>query len=461
MEYWRAIKKNYAVIILAIFLLSCVAFPGNAELIDHDTNYDLIIVTSSCYCSSVEPLIEHKGNTCGIASILITLDDIYSEKYFEMQGRDDPEKIKYFIKEAKENWNITYVLLVGNFRKIPVRYCYNNDNYHSMEPRFISDLYYADIYDENGNFSSWDTDGNGIYGEWDGWESQDKNINLTPEICLGRLACRNRVEVKIAVDKIINYERTTYGSDWFKNMVVAGGDTYSEAREYYGDQYDEYEGEVNTQKAIDIMTNFTPIRLWASTGNLTTVALIKAINDGCGFLYLSGHGNPSVWVTHPPNSTAKVGNLPTLFMPFLINRNKLPICIVGGCHNSEFDVKPLNIIKDPISYSTWIPECWSWKMASKPFGGAIATIGCTGLGWQGIEYGGGGANWLNIQFFREYANGTDILGKIWKNTLTSYLEHFPIDWETPAGETSSLDAKTVQEWVLLGDPSLKIGGYAI
>ena len=97
-------------------------------------------------------------------------------------------------------------------------------------------------------------------------------------------------------------------------------------------------------------------------------------------------------------------------------------------------------------------------MVREPFGGTIATIGCTGLGWQGVEYGGGGCDWLETQFFREYKTGTETIGQIWKNTLTKYLGNFTIDWETPAGGISSLDAKTVQEWILLGDPSLVIGG---
>ncbi|HMA83744.1 MAG TPA: hypothetical protein VKP59_05900, partial [Candidatus Thermoplasmatota archaeon] len=76
----------------------------------------------------------------------------------------------------------------------------------------------------------------------------------------------------------------------------------------------------------------------------------------------------------------------------------------------------------------------------------------------GIEFGGGGSDWLELEFFKEYANGTTILGDIWKNVITKYVEEFPIDWNTPSAEKSSLDAKTVQEWALIGDPTLEIGG---
>ena len=57
------------------------------------------------------------------------------------------------------------------------------------------------IYDENDNFSSWDIDNNEIYSEWYGEEAKDKNIDLYPDVCLGRLACNNKFEVKKIVKK--------------------------------------------------------------------------------------------------------------------------------------------------------------------------------------------------------------------------------------------------------------------
>jgi hypothetical protein len=45
------------------------------------------------------------------------------------------------------------------------------------------------------------------------------------------------------------------------------------------------------------------------------------------------------------------------------------------------------------------------------------------------------------------------------NTISDYLDHFPINWSQCATNDSADDAKTVQQTVLFGDPSLKIGGY--
>ncbi len=416
-------------------------------------SYDMIIIAPSSYSSSLEPFIEHKNNR-EILSKFVSINDVYGGAFFEVQGRDDQETVKYFIKDAIENWGITYVLFVGSFKQIPIRYCYNNDNYSANpEIKFISELYYADIYDENGSFSTWDSDGDGLYGEWTGDVAEDKPIDLTPDVCLGRLACYNVDEVETVVSKIINYEKQPADPTWFKRMVVVGGDTY--------ENFEGYEGEINNQRAIDEMDgSFTPIKLWASNGKLKEKGwnIIREINKGCGFWYLSGHGNTNIWITYAytPAKTG-VGRLTSINFLFLNNKQKLPVCLVGGCHNSEFAL-PTSIPIKSWNPFTWLKECWSWQLVSRPNGGSIATIGATGLSWYGVEFGGGGTDWLNVNFFKQYSNDTLILGQIWKNALTSYLDKFPIDWETECGGISSIDAKTVQEWTLLGDPSLTIGG---
>lgn len=424
--------------------------PRNTIKTISNENYDMVVIAPSCYSSVLQPFIEHKNNR-EIITKFVSINDIYNGTYFEVQGRDNQEKIKYFIKDAIENWGITYVLFVGNYKQVPVRYCYNNDNFSGLQEKFfISELYYADIYNDTGDFSNWDSDGDGIYGEWYSDVAEDRPINLTPDICLGRLACSNKNEVKTVVKKIINYEKQPVDISWFKRMVVVGGDTYQ--------QFEGYEGEIINQRAIDVMEGFTPIKLWVSNGKLTKKgwSIVREINKGCGFWYLSGHGSNRLWLTHASDKSI-VGLFYSLNMLFLFNKNKLPICLVEGCLNSNFTSEPFCFLK-AWDFITWSKECWSWQLVSKSNGGSIATIGCTGLCWYGVEYGGGGADWLNLQFFKEYKNGTVILGKIWKNALTRYIENFPIDWETPFGGVSSIDAKTVQEWTLLGNPSLTIWG---
>ena len=82
---------------------------------------DLLIITPSYFVKALEPLKKHK-NKVGVRTDIVTLDYIYKEIWY---GRDNPEKIKYFIFNAYKDAGIKYVLLVGNFRKMPIRYVHN------------------------------------------------------------------------------------------------------------------------------------------------------------------------------------------------------------------------------------------------------------------------------------------------------------------------------------------------
>jgi len=425
--------------------------------------YDMVIITPELFSEQAQPLVEHK-NTIGITTFLKTCEEIYQE----YNGRDNAEKIKYFIKDAIETKGISYVLLIGGrnggiFEEkwyLPVRYANVDDD---AETSYISDLYYADIYNETGDFATWDTNGNGILAEWKNFKKDE--LGLIPDVYLGRLPCRTNREVSNMVNKIIAYE-TSDKSSWFSNMVVVGGDSAP------GDEYNE--GEEENKQALLYMDDFTSTRCWTSDETFTgTDDVMNAINPGCGFLFFDGHANPASWSTHPPGDKKTWINGLTVFdMPKLENGNKHPICVVGGCHIAQFNVSLTNLIRDIIHYGPmgyffnaplkfyhmeWVPRCWSWQLASMKEGGSIATLGYTGLDWfavgddnnDGIPdctqfYSG----FMNTHFFKNYGqNNITILGQTHTQTLIDYITvHPPMNFV--------LDCKTVEEFTLLGDPSL-------
>lgn len=436
--------------------------------------YSLVIIAPKTFSESLQPLVNHKISK-GITTKLVTRNEICNSVYFPAEGRDCAEEMKYFIKNAYDEWGTDYVLLVGGRYGgilnekwyVPVRYT-NLDDGENWEGGYLSDLYFADLYDVYGNFSTWDSNGNGIFAEWN---SQGKDIlDMYPEVYIGRLACTNIDEVETLVTKITTYENTTAGSEWFNKMVVVGGDSAPNATDPW------YEGEEENKLALDYMAGFDGIRLWTSNGNFTkTQDVIDRINAGCGFLFFDGHGNPMSWSTHPPhNESMWITGLQVKDMPKLTNAEKLPVTVCGGCHNGQFNTSLLNILKGVIQeglkyfqwkfyLGEWTPECWAWKLMSVKNGGSIATMAYSGLDWFATEdwnndtipdctqfYSG----YANTQFFKNYGvNNTTILGQAHTQTLIDYLNAYPPMLE-------KLDAKTVQEFVLLGDPSLQIGGYS-
>ncbi|RLF52416.1 MAG: hypothetical protein DRN24_03330, partial [Thermoplasmata archaeon] len=144
--------------------------PETPLLFDTHKN-DLLIISPSEFTKLLTPLAEHK-NEVGIKTKVVSLDEVYKEN----KGMDQQEKIKYYIKSAVEKWGTKYVLLVGGIKgqsskwNLPVRYSHvliPEGTQEVIEPEFISDLYYADIYDSEGKFSSWDSNDNGVFAEWE------------------------------------------------------------------------------------------------------------------------------------------------------------------------------------------------------------------------------------------------------------------------------------------------------
>ncbi|MEA2054555.1 MAG: C25 family cysteine peptidase, partial [Candidatus Thermoplasmatota archaeon] len=200
------------------------------------SEYDLVIISPSTFSSILQKLVDHKNNH-NVKTFIKTTEEIYRE----YAGADKPEQVKYFIKDAVETWGIKHVLLVGGLKSliyakprdhvnygaegwhIPVRY----SNLISGEPGYLCDLYYADIYKEGGEFDNWDSNGNGIFAEWTNEYGPPEDIlDLYPDVAVGRLACRNAQEVEDAINKIIYYESSTHGSEWFNKIIAISGDGF-------------------------------------------------------------------------------------------------------------------------------------------------------------------------------------------------------------------------------------------
>ncbi len=628
--------------------------------------YDMVIVAPEAFAGDLERLVEHK-NSHGIATLLKTTAEIYQE----YDGVDRPEQIKYFIKDALETYGISYVMLVGGLKSIwyakprdtknygvqgwhvPVRY----SNLYSGEPGYPCDLYYADIYRAGGAFADWDSNGNGVFAEWTDENGQpEDDLDLYPDVAVGRLACRSRTEVTNMVDKIIAYEGSTYGSDWFDRMLVVSGDGFMDQQDLdirwdtsglpdgdyvihaqssnpAGDSgpvdvvnvtvdrtaetdisfnHDDHlnpalqpltesypalpiaeictvsEGDTlgssdytytpteseaycnnlfwwaNVSYVDDVLTirgksydpqpygNLTDIHvwitngegemvfedwrndtetyyegewctgevplhgrsgalgympasferdiLWTSNGKFTGQEdVIEAFSRGYGFAFFSGHGSPGYWGDQYPGipGNRQHGSVDGLtvsqvspFFPWvqrpafpmnqLDNNGKYPVVVVGGCHNSLFNVSVIPSVLDIFmllffgkniymhTYGQPTPECWGWYIVKMPDTGAIASIGNTGFGWgwEG-EYCtvGAGDGWITSEFFRQYGEqGYQVLGTAHSQTITTYISHhrdFRLleCWWNPDRGWDWIDEKTVQQWVLLGDPSLQMGGY--
>jgi hypothetical protein len=407
--------------------------------------YDLVIIAPSAFSNALQPLIDHKISM-GVNTTLKTTEDIYSE----YNGSDDAEKIKYFIKDAIETWGIDYVLLVGGINKVPIRttWFYEKHHEHFSNETVLTDLYYADIYDASSDFCSWDSNGNGLYGEiYEGFQGNNDSMDFYPDVNIGRLPCEKNAEVKVVVNKIIHYETETAGSSWFKNIILIGGDTFPD--------WNGYEGEEQNQITEQIMSDFTPVQLWTSDGTFSARSLNQAINRGAGFIDYSGHGFEIGVATHPPNSndTTWVA-YHTNNLLGAINGYKLPIVFFDACLTARLDFNlselssyasaNVQMLVDKFSFiASRLFPTFAWCMVKKRNGGAIATIGATRTAFGGLDSGCG---YFAIHFWQAYSTSEKV-SQMLTQAQNDYITYIPFD------------RFTVEEFILIGDPSLQIGGY--
>ena len=405
--------------------------------------YDLVIISPSQFSNALQPLIDHKIKM-GVTTTLKTTEEIYAD----YSGFDTAEKIKYFIKDAIETWGAAYVLLIGSATKLPIRTTWFHEQHHEhyWNETVLSDLYYGDIYDANGDFCSWDSNGNGLYGEvYQNCPGINDFIDFYPDINIGRFPCDTTAEVKTITDKIIHYETETAGESWFKSMIFVGGDTFP--------GWGGNEGEEQNQIVEQIMSDFTPIQLWTSDGTFTARALNQAMNKGAGFVDYSGHGFEIGVATHPPDSDTWVP-YHTNHLLGAINGYKLPIIFFDACLTSKLDFNFSELIGYlSVNLQTFVNKfsslasqpfpTFAWSIVKKKNGGAIATIGATRTAYGGLE---DGAGYMAIHFWQAYASSETVAQMLTK-AQNDYITFIPYD------------RFTVEEFILIGDPSLKIGGY--
>jgi len=393
--------------------------------VSFNDEFDLVIITTDSFSNTLQSLIDHKNNN-GLRTTLKTIEEIYSE----YDGRDRPEQIKYFVKDAIETWNIKYVLIVGDIYKIPIRMA--SVTWPGGFNQLPTDYYYADIYDSEMNFCNWDSNNNNLFSEYNfNTDVSLDDVDLYPDVHIGRIPCRNNRELNTVINKIITYETQSSGQNWFNRLLLIAGDTFP--------SWGLYEGEVVTYHIEQQMQDFESIRIWTSLENYNPRSINNEISNGAGFISYSGHGYEGGFGTSPPNEEERI----EYYSPYLIginNGDKLPIIFFDACCTATLDYNIFGI-KIP---------CIAWSFLKKQSGGAVATLGSTRIAYANVNDRGpqGGCPRLNLEFFKSYEPGVR-LGDMLTSGKINYIN---FAWK---------DYMTIEQFTLIGDPSLKVGGYSI
>ncbi|UCD13502.1 MAG: hypothetical protein JSW60_08090 [Thermoplasmatales archaeon] len=421
---------------------------------------DLLIIAHEDFCSALKALQIHK-NATGIKTIIRSWQSFDIE--YQNIGRDEPERIKLAIADYEHDYNIKWVMLVGDCDKFPVRYVSSLEE----EPRTYlpCDLYYADLYKFDGTFNNWDDDGDGVYAELRVQSPKNNvdKVNWHPDVSVGRVPASNLAEVYTYMYKVRIYEQSNK-SQWFKEALLVGGD---------------WEPGIDTKENIanNYLSGFTIHKLYHNgthgQPHPTPTLINSFVNNGVGFLNYYGHATLVEWATHnPPPTYYHVDNLSDLNNP-----TKLTIVFSSGCSNGGYAPCPpwgnytdiygyfhpgqtpngTTVPPAPIQPTTphncdqeAMPE--HWLVYSND--GAIAylaSVATTNPGYPGI---------LDKYFFEAYENGIRTFGEMWRYMIEEYLYEL-FDWKGNAKRPTEWHRRASWNQLIMfhpfGDPSLRVG----
>jgi uncharacterized membrane protein len=421
--------------------------------------YDVLVI---CPESFIDVAFEYSEfrNATGRFTKVVTMTDILNDTYWDIQENDTQEEIKRFIYNARLNWGIDYVLLAGDQDHIPARHIYVLDGFDDSGAQYSdgayvpSDLYYGDLFEDGTTtFTTWNENraGNSVYlwGEFDG--SSLDGPDLYPDVFIGRLPASTPGEFADMFDKIKGYELYAKGSDWYYNATLCGTNTFT----YNPTPEGEYTCDYIESNYLD---DYNVTKLYESSDTLYNISTV--IDQGTGLLVFSDHGDYGGWgyTDSYPSGTYR-----SIHANGQDNGYMLLVAIFDACLTHGFDNENASDSvsgKDPVLNQWYYPpgsglqgrDCIGEYMHKNPNGGAIATFGCTrvGYGSPGTTYPCVNSGYMNVRLNKAISEGVKTPGQVLATAQSDYLINL--------GVGGAASYKTVTEYILLGDPALNIGG---
>jgi hypothetical protein len=399
-------------------------------------SYDYVIISTSSLYSSISSFISYK-KSLGFTVNYVNLSWITTN----YPASDTQASIRLFLASNYAAWGTKYVLIVGSHNSIPMRTCYPDPNNHANDGihNIPTDYYYADLT------GSWDSDGDGFYGE----KGQD-SVDFTPEVWVGRIPVDVGATITSILNKIQGFEGAPY-SGWKKNAMLLGA-VYMYANEDWGGNSRWDGAEVMEECKNYLLSGFSITTMYEKGGYgpcsysctypLTNSKVVSewSGSSGWGIVNWAAHGaityaSRKVWSSEDGDSVPESFEMTWPVMvqssdASSFNNNKPPIVFSASCS---------------VSY----PETANNLGASLIINGAVAFIGASrvsygSLAWTQPSHGGHGS--YCYYFTDNIANNVQYCGPALYSAKKYTYDYHP--WNTWH------DNANMYNFNLYGDPNM-------
>ncbi len=291
--------------------------------------YDYVILTDESLVDYITSSSFYQWKKDTGNNVLILL--VSNPSIAQQSGRDLAEQIRNFFRASYLTWGVEHLLIVGDYETVPMRYCFPDPNDHNFDvddpytyPGEVpTDYYYADL--SLPDDESWDSDGDGYYGEYG-----DDSPDFLADIYVGRIPTSLPNRVNYALNKIASFEQDT--GPWKNQALQPGAILFFENQDYQG--YPFCDGaRLQDQIETDILGGWTVSRYSEQAGLRTSDYSWPAISESAfitdwrngqyAVVNWSGHGGPngvgrSIWQWDDGDGVPESNELS---MPFLISVN--------------------------------------------------------------------------------------------------------------------------------------------
>ena len=379
-----------------------------------DLSPDYVIISHKNFLSEANRLAEFRRKRDGFTVKVVDIEEIYPEF---SSGMQDPTAIRDYFRYLYKNGKLKYALMFGkasyDFRNI-IGYAnmfvptyQSRNSIHSVRS-YASDDYFGFLDDQD--------------GEWVENEAGDAKLNIG----IGRFPSSNLIQAEIAVEKVINYHKKSKNNLglWKSKVLLVADD---------GDKsdVDHIQHAEEVAQVLRNESNFYTIKKVyldaydqvLENSHYKVPAVVSAINEninnGILIFNYNGHGGETS-LSDEGIVTRKI------IADDWDNKFKLPLFVTATCQIGKHD--------NPISFSG------AEQIIFRKNGGAIAMVTTARFVYAYSN------KLLNLSVMKHILSDThvnDRLGDAFKKIKN---------------EDSAQKGENNRNFILFGDPALRIGG---